>query len=435
MTQSSEKNNKPLLLGLFTFLASFLFLGFLFTATHILATYGEGIFLGLVIMVCFFAAKAVFEYSFKKNQGPQLGSQIIGDVSISAKELYTELYQNSPVPYMIIDFEGDIISANLAASRIFGLSQSKITGTNVFTKLQGESTDHFEMLIEKFKAKIPVSDEIVTIPNPGGKDKWGMLSIHHFAGNSNTHTGILTLVDISKQKQIENAKSEFVSLASHQLRTPIAGIKWSVELLQMDTKGVLTDTQKKYTDRILVGVSRMAVLVDDFLRVSRFELGTFQPEYVTTNVADVLNSVIAEQAPRAAQKKLETKVFLDSEVAEIVTDKNLLRMMITNLYSNAVKYTKEKGTVHVGFKKTDQRIVFSVADNGMGIPITDQEYIFSKLYRASNATRNVPDGTGLGLYIVKEAAEVLKGKVDFTSVENVGSTFEIALPLVLPSKD
>jgi len=113
----------------------------------------------------------------------------------------------------------------------------------------------------------------------------------------------------------------------------------------------------------------------------------------------------------------------------------LIRMIVTNLYTNAAKYTREKGTIHLGFGRKDDDIVITVADNGMGIPAADQEGIFTKLFRASNAVRDVPDGTGLGLYIVREAVGVLKGNVSFTTVENIGTTFEVVLPLELPTAE
>lgn len=103
-------------------------------------------------------------------------------------------------------------------------------------------------------------------------------------------------------------------------------------------------------------------------------------------------------------------------------------MIVTNLYSNATKYTRENGTIHLGFARKEDDLVISVADNGMGIPVADQSEIFSKLFRASNAARNVPDGTGLGLYIVRQAVSVLKGHITFTTAENVGTTFEVTLP-------
>jgi len=128
-------------------------------------------------------------------------------------------------------------------------------------------------------------------------------------------------------------------------------------------------------------------------------------------------------------KKITVKKSFDSKINRIVTDPNLLRMIVTNIYSNAVKYTRENGTVHIGYSYKDEELNIIIADNGMGIPAEDQTEIFSKLFRASNAVRDVPNGTGLGLYIVKEAVSVLKGKITFSATENVGTTFEVVLPL------
>lgn len=378
---------------------------------------------------CALIAKSVYDTAVTNSQADEMRRELVSDVSFSAKDLYTQLYQNSPVPYLLIDYDGNVTSANLAAGRIFGLSQTKIKGLNVFDYIMSAGDERLDMLVEKFRNGIPMSDEMVRVVRDDGSVSWALLSLFNFVDSFGDHMGMLTLVDITKQKQIEDAKSEFVSLASHQLRTPIAGIKWSAELLQLDAEKTLNDRQKKYIDRLLTGVSRMAVLVDDFLRVSRFELGTFQPEFTTVNLPALISSVVSEQAPRVAQKRIEVKTFFDESITNIISDQNLLRMIVTNLYSNAVKYTREGGTVHVGFGKKDDELVISVADNGMGIPVSDQERIFSKLFRASNAVRNVPDGTGLGLYIVKEAVDVLKGRVSFNSVENVGTTFEIVLPL------
>jgi signal transduction histidine kinase len=205
-------------------------------------------------------------------------------------------------------------------------------------------------------------------------------------------------------------------------------MKWSAELLLMDNPDNFTDRQRKYIDRLLLSVRRMSVLVDDFLRVSRFELGTFVPELTNFNVKELFEDVVLEQAARVDQKNLKVKTFCDDTLTVIRSDKNLVRMIVTNLLSNAVKYTKEKGTIHLGYKKNMDSIVISVVDNGMGIPANDQQRIFSKLFRARNAVRDVPDGTGLGLYIVKEAVDVLKGNITFKSVENQGTTFEVVLP-------
>ena len=383
----------------------------------------------ITAIVCsIFIAKNVYDNAKAEEYTESVDKNFAQNLVFASKELYTELYQNSPVPYLLIDVAGNIKSANLAAHRLLGLAKGQEEGVSAFERIVCDDPEHLELIINKFQSKIAVSNETVRVKYNKNDEAWALLSLFHFV-SAGQQVGLLTLVDITRQKQIENAKAEFVSLASHQLRTPIAGIKWSAELLQMDAATTLTERQRKYIDRLLDGARRMAVLVDDFLRVSRFELGTFYPEYTEVELSKLIEEVIAEQSERIGQKKLVLKTFYDESVPTVSSDANLLRMITTNLLSNATKYTKEGGTIHIGFiKKSEGDLVLSVADNGMGIPSGDQERIFSKLFRASNAVRTVPDGTGLGLYIVKEAVKVLHGKVTFHSIEGQGTTFEVTIP-------
>jgi two-component system phosphate regulon sensor histidine kinase PhoR len=379
-----------------------------------------------VVLIC----KSVFDTAVTEEFSLDLKKSYSDKLVFASRELYTELYQNSPVPYFLIGLSGEVRSANLAAYRLLSLNPGYPINLNIFEHLTSDEPQHFELLIEKYRNKISVSNELVRVKVPKDREMWALLSLFTFT-SVREPLGLLTLVDITKQKQIENAKSEFVSLASHQLRTPIAGIKWSAELLQMDNSVNLTVRQHKYIDRLLASTARMSVLVDDFLRVSRFELGTFQPEYSKVNLSELITDIVAEHTGRLEQKKIRVKTFFAEELPVVINDQDLLRMIITNLFSNSVKYTKEQGTIHVGFTKKDEDILITVSDNGMGIPIADQDRVFDKLFRASNAVRQVPDGTGLGLYIVKEAVRVLGGSVTFTSIENESTTFEVVLPIKL----
>lgn len=386
----------------------------------------------VALLCCALVSKNVYDMAMTDEYDKGVTKKVTEKAMISSHELYTELYKNSPVPYLLIDKEGFIRSGNLAARRLLGAPHGKIEGINVFARLTSDEPAHLDMLIEKYQNGIAVSDETVRVRKVAvDSEAWALLSLFQFTSGEE-RLGLLTLVDITKQKQVENAKSEFVSLASHQLRTPIAGIKWSAELLQLDHPENLTDRQKKYIERLLSSTNRMALLVDDFLRVSRFELGTFQREYGTLELAQFISDIILEQTPRIEQKRLEVKTFFDESITTIVSDQNLLRMIIGNLLSNAVKYSKEEGTIHIGYGRKNDDLIISVADNGMGIPTADQDRVFSKLFRATNAVRSVPDGTGLGLYIVREAVDVLGGKISFTSVENMSTTFEVVVPLEFP---
>lgn len=389
----------------------------------------RAILLTVIVICCLLIAKSIFDNSREAVALEKLDQSLKENDSFTSKALYLELYRNSPVPYVVIDHTGHVYSANMAACRLFGVSQQKVLTLQIFHAIKSDPIDHVDLLQQRFKSGIAFSDEKVQILRDDHEDRWAMMSLFPISHGPGHNIGLLTLVDVTKQKKIEDAKTQFVSLASHQLRTPIAGMKWSAELLQMDSPENLTERQKKYISRLLVSVRRMATLVDDFLRVSRFELGTFIPELAPFDVKEVFEDVLLEQSARADQKELKVKTFFDETITTVISDRNLVRMILTNLLSNAIKYTKQKGTVHIGYKKLNDSIVISVVDNGMGIPVADQDRIFSKLFRARNAVRDIPDGTGLGLYIVKEAVDVLRGAISFTSIENQGTTFEVKLPI------
>jgi signal transduction histidine kinase len=150
-------------------------------------------------------------------------------------------------------------------------------------------------------------------------------------------------------------------------------------------------------------------------------------------VAEVIKDILLEESARITGKKLSIITYFDQSLPVVLTDQHLLRMIMTNLITNAIKYTPLLGNVTISFAKRNNQLLLSVVDDGMGIPVEDQSQIFEKLFRASNAARAVPDGNGLGLYIIKEAVKVLKGNVSFVSSEDMGTTFEVLLPLEIPS--
>ncbi len=432
-----KRNKIPLLqaLGVFFVLVSFVFLVVKFSVNYGLDV--EALSFVFALLCCSLASLYIFDRiqisearSVLKNlSGPEIASDIFP--AYGAQGMYAQLYMNSPVPYFIIEHDGLVRSSNIAASRLLGVSKRQVAGINIFDRVNCDQIDHLNMLVYKYQSGVSISDELVRVKRADHRESWALMSLFGL-GTDSEQLGLLTLVDITKQKKAEDAKSEFVSLASHQLRTPIAGMKWSAELLLVDNPESLSENQRKYIDRLLVSVRRMALLVDDFLRVSRFELGTFQPEYKTVNVQELFKDILTEQNYHSKQRNLQIKTFYDESVDSIVSDANLLRMVVANLLSNAIKYSYDKGTIHVGYKVKEDKIILSVADNGIGIPFQDQDEVFSKLFRASNAVRDVPDGTGLGLYIVREAVAVLDGSVSFTSTEKMGATFEVMLPLNLP---
>jgi len=248
--------------------------------------------------------------------------------------------------------------------------------------------------------------------------------------------------DITHEKQIDRAKTEFVSLASHQLRTPLTAINWFTEMLLNEDAGKLNDEQKNYLQEVYKGNKRMVDLVNALLNVSRIDLGTFAIEPALTNIIELANDVIKEMQSQVVAKKLLISTSF-AELPQISVDPKLMRIIFQNLISNAVKYTPEQGKIIVTVQKSNKApskkqpgtsLYISVADTGMGIPAAQKDKIFTKLFRADNVRAKETEGTGLGLYIIKSIVEQSFGTIWFDSEENKGTTFHILLPFTGMSK-
>jgi len=253
-------------------------------------------------------------------------------------------------------------------------------------------------------------------------------SVPVMSGNTMT-SAIVVFQDKTKEFEIDKAKTEFVSLASHQLRTPLTSISWFTEMLLSGDAGKLTKKQVSYVKEVQAGSTRMIDLVNSLLNVSRLELGTISIELKKTDVSKMLVDVLDEIKPQSDKKKQVVKRKISKDFPEMNIDARLLRMVFQNLISNAIKYTPKKGKIEIVLKKKGRKMFLSVADNGMGIPDSQKKGMFSKLFRADNAKVSDTEGTGLGLYIVKQIIENSSGRVWFESEEGKGTTFFVELPI------
>jgi PAS domain S-box-containing protein len=237
--------------------------------------------------------------------------------------------------------------------------------------------------------------------------------------------------DITQELELEKTKSEFISLASHQLKTPPGAIKWNLELLLDGTLGALTDEQMRVIQDVHNVAGKMTETVSALLNVSRLELGTFTVEPKPVSYVSVIHDVLKELRPQISAKALQVHESYDSEIPDIPADPGLARIIIENVVSNAVKYTPEKGEVFLSIVNTPAQIpksiLITVKDSGYGIPREQHGKIFDKMFRADNIIEKA-DGTGFGLYLLKSIVELAGGKVWFESEENKGTTFFIDLP-------
>ncbi|MBN1258329.1 PAS domain-containing protein [Candidatus Peregrinibacteria bacterium] len=237
---------------------------------------------------------------------------------------------------------------------------------------------------------------------------------------------VATFRDITKEMEIDRAKTEFVSLASHQLRTPLTAIKWLLqELLR---KGGLTKTQHEYAQDALKSNDRMVSLVNDLLNVSRLETGKISVLSKRADITDILGQIINEVNAELRDKNIKINFIRPASSVSIEVDVQLFQQVVSNLLSNAVKYSDPGTAVTLRLAKKARKVQIEVEDHGIGIPKDQQHRIFEKFFRTGEAVKRSTTGSGLGLYIVKKIMHACHGSIRFISRENKGTKFILIFP-------
>ncbi len=239
-------------------------------------------------------------------------------------------------------------------------------------------------------------------------------------------------IDLNKQV-IDKAKTEFVSLASHQLRTPATAVKWYTELL-LENKEISKETRTLYTTAVYDANERMIELINSLLNVSRIELGHLAVDPIPVDFLKLCKDEEKGLAPLLSEKEIHIVWKGESEIPPMIGDPKLLGVIIQNLLSNAVKYTPHQGLVQIEFSRRGENLSMVVTDTGIGIPKEQQQKIFTKMFRAENAAAQHTDGNGLGLYLTKAIVEIMDGEISFVSEENKGTAFHVMIPLLSKNK-
>lgn len=336
---------------------------------------------------------------------------------------------------IVLDEEMNVIFTNTSARRHIGIENLSPTATTRevnqsvllafatrFTKyplIETLSRAKTEMIVAP---EIDSENSIFKLTFNVKKDPDGNLAYY-----------LVWIEDITEVKSLERRKSEFVSIAAHQLRTPLSAMKWALHMVVSGDLGTLTDDQNDFIVKAYDSNDRMINLVNDLLNTDRIDSGKIKFEFTHTTLDVVFKSLYQELYDFAKLKNIKYTLNpdnIDLSKQKIYADQEKLRAVFQNLIDNAIKYSPSGESVEVLFSNPDKfNINIKVIDHGIGIPAADQKNIFTRFFRAPNAQKLEADGSGLGLYIAKNIVESHGGSIKFTSKLQEGTTFEIELPL------
>src|SRR3989344_147540 len=331
------------------------------------------------------------------------------------------------------DPDGVILYANKAAELITGYSRAEMLGKRPSLWGKQMSMEFYKKMWKTIKDDKGTFHADMTNRRKNGQEYFADLLITPVLeekGNLKFFVGVER--DITKEKAIDRAKTEFVSLASHQLRTPLSAMNWYNEMLMGGDLGALSAKQKEYLAEIYRGSKRMGELVDALLSVSRIELGTFALEAQEVDCCDVGRDVLRDLDQEIQAKKLSISCPGIENPMRFALDPRLARIILQNLLSNAVKYTPQGGKVSLEMKVENETLAIAVSDTGIGIPKEQQGHMYEKFFRGDNVRATDTTGTGLGLYIVKSLLDTAGGTIRFESEEGKGSVFTVTVPKQRP---
>jgi len=305
---------------------------------------------------------------------------------------------------------------NIARKDIVGLSISelseilclkpliKILGPEYIKKISRKELDLKQGLIL----------ELSTISIIREKEKIGTLVILH---------------DVTREKRIESMKTEFVSIAAHQLRTPLSAIKWTIRMFLIGDLGKITKEQTNFLEKTYQSNERMINLINDLLNVTRIEEGRYLYKPTLVNFENLIQTAMESFKEKIKTRKINFKFEKPKEkIPKIKVDIEKMQLVIQNLLDNAIRYTLEGGKITVSLKYKEKELKFSIQDTGIGISKEQQKRIFTKFFRTVNAVKMETEGSGLGLFIAKNIIDAHGGKIWFESEKGKGSTFSFSLP-------
>ncbi|MCK5413621.1 MAG: hypothetical protein KAI57_04595 [Candidatus Pacebacteria bacterium] len=326
---------------------------------------------------------------------------------------------------LIFDNNNNLSIINKMAERYLNIDRKNVEGKNIkdfskINKLKPINDVINEEMDEVFRKEIVIN-----------KDSTLELSISSIKQNDRSINKFIILHDITREKKVQALKTEFVSIAAHQLRTPLSAIKWTLTTILDEDLGTLNEKQKEYLEKSNLSNERMIDLVDDLLNLSRIEEGRYIQVEDFLKIADLVNEVLEGEEHKASKKNVIMEFKNNNKISDVLADKEKIKLVIQNLIENAINYSFESAKVYIHLTEDaeNHEIKFEITNTGIGIPEESKERIFTKFFRSDNAVKTETVGSGLGLFINKNIIESHGGKIWFESEEGKETSFYFTLPL------
>ena len=341
----------------------------------------------------------------------------------------TQILESTSDGVLFVGPDGHVQAANHHAADLLGCSGMSMVGSDLGSVLRREcsaaSTDKLLMACAGGLGVTPAEGASgdLDAPSLGRILHWEARATRDAAGRP---TGLtITLHDVTQEREIAQMKSDFVSFATHQLRTPLSGIKWMLELAMQETD--VPEAATSYMKDALGASQRLIQLVNDLLDISRLESGRMKASPQLVDLVELTRTVL-DDLKRQMDEKGHRLSMETSGILEVFADPQLLRQVVLNLASNAIKYSPSGGDISVRLTHERDVVRWRIQDPGIGIPKESQRHLFEKFYRADNVASLETDGTGLGLYLVRLIVEQIGGHVGCESEEGHGATFYFTVP-------
>jgi signal transduction histidine kinase len=333
-----------------------------------------------------------------------------------------------------IDTDGLINLVNPVAQRMFNLPIEDIIGKRIRDQIMLKRENDPAFRIGSF-VDIGLQGKAVPLPEglylekaEGRKVFYSGMVLPVLEDSKRPSGAVVVMQDISFARDVDQLKTNFISVAAHQLRTPLSTIRWYLELLNDPSEGKMNKDQKNYVENAYTSVLRMVGLVNSLLSITRLENARVPIRPEPIDLKEMTQSILAIEERKLKEREITATLMPGEPLEKIMLDPTLSREVFLNLIENAIRYTRKGGNIFISIKDSDSEVIWSIKDEGIGIPKDQQDRIFEKFYRATNAVEFNTEGSGLGLYLAHFIVENWGGRLTFESREGYGTTFNVTVP-------